>query len=85
MVSKDTATLSQLLQCIMLYSMHILYKPGVDLYIVDWLSCHGYTENRDKAIAGINIGIHTISMAVDVSIWNSIEDIRSATREDAEL
>ena len=41
-VSKDVATLSQQLQCIMLhihqYIVYILYKPDPDLYIVDCLS-----------------------------------------------
>ena len=39
MINKDVATLSQLIQHIMLhvhqYSVHILYKPGADLYIVN--------------------------------------------------
>ena len=41
-VNKDVATLFQQLQCIMLhihqYGVHILYKLGPELYIVDWLS-----------------------------------------------
>ena len=41
MISKDVMMLSQHLQCIMLhlhhYSVNILYKPGPELYITEWL------------------------------------------------
>ena len=69
MVSKDITTLSQQLQCIMLcmhkYSICIQYKPGPDLYIADWLSCHNHTENRDQEIAGMSIGMHKVTTVVD--------------------
>ena len=46
MVNKDVAVLSPCLQCIILYihqySMYILYKPGPELYIADWLSHHNH-------------------------------------------
>ena len=62
---KDVATLTQQLQCIMLclhqYSMCILYKPGPDLYMVNWLSHQNHTENRDQEIAGMNVSIHTLA------------------------
>ena len=65
--------------------MHMLYKPGPELYAVDSLSQHNHTENRDQEIAGMNIGIHTISTVVDIPVFTSIEDIRAATNEVAEL
>ena len=41
-ISTDVATLSQQLQSAMLpihqYRVHIIYKPGPDLYVEDWLS-----------------------------------------------
>ena len=70
MVNIDVATLSQWLQCIMLhihqYSMCIQYKPGPDLYIVDWLSFHSHTENWDQEIVGMGIRIETISTAGNI-------------------
>ena len=49
MITKDLVILSQWLQHIMLqihwYSMYILYKPGPELYTVDWLSHHKLVEN----------------------------------------
>ena len=64
--------------------MCISYKPGPDLYIADWLSFHNHTKNRDLEIAGMRIGIHTLSTAVDVLICTFI-DARTAMSGDAEL
>ena len=65
--------------------MQTLYKPGPDLYIADLLSLQNHTENKDQEISGMSIGIHTVSMAVDVPVCTSIEDIRNAMSIDAEL
>ena len=87
-VNKDVTTLSQWLQCIMLhihqYSMFILYKPDPELYIGDWVFHNKQAENRDQEITGVNINIHTISTTVDIPICMFIEDIRTATNEDAD-
>ena len=63
----------------------ILYKPGPDLYIVDWLSWHNNTENRDQEMAGMSITMHTIGIVGDIRVCTLIEDIRAAVSEDAEL
>ena len=65
--------------------MCILYKPGPDLDIADWLSHHSHTEGKDQEMAGMNINIHTLSLAKDVLIYTSVEDIRNAMSIDAEL
>ena len=88
MISKYMVMLSQQLQCIMLckykYSVQILYKPGSELFIADWLS-QTHLENQDQEIPGLNVGIPTISTLVDVPICASIEDIKEAIEEDIEL
>ena len=65
--------------------MHILYTPGPDLYIADLLSCHNHTESKNQEIAGMNINMHTLSMAIDVPVCTSVDDIRNATSTDTEL
>ena len=69
-ISKDVAMLSQHLKCIVLciyqYSVHILHKPGPDLYEADWLSQNNHTENNDQEITGMNINMHAIITAVDI-------------------
>ena len=43
--------LSQWIQQILLkihqYRVHILYKPGPETFIADWLSHHNHKENKD--------------------------------------
>ena len=89
MVNKDVSALSQWLQCIMLcihqYNMHILYKPGLDLYIADWQSHYNQKEGKDQEIVSMNINIHKLCMAIDVPVCISIEEIRNAMSTDAEL
>ena len=64
--------------------MHILYKPGPDLYKVDWLSCHSHTESKDQVIASLSISMHTLSMAIDIPVCTSVEEMRNAMSIDAE-
>ena len=80
-IRKYVATLSQHLQHSMLhinqYSVHILYKPGEDLYIVDLLSWNNHTESRHQEITSMNLNMHDISTSVNVLICTSIEDIQA--------
>ena len=89
MLNKDVATLSQWLQHIMLhyhqYNVPILYKPGPEFYIADWLPCHNHAERREQEIAGMNINIQTIKTTLDVPVCMSIKDIRVAMNEDVDL
>ena len=47
---KDVAMLSQCIQCILLkthqYRVQILYKPGPEIFIADWLSHHNHKEDK---------------------------------------
>ena len=57
-----------------LYGVHIIYKPGPDMYIVDWLFQSKHTENRDQEVTGMNINAYVISPSVNIPICTSIED-----------
>ena len=54
MFKKDVAMLSQHIQHILLkihqYRVQIIYKPGPDIFIADWLSRHNHVEGKDKPI-----------------------------------
>ena len=65
--------------------IHILYKPGPELYIADWPSHNNHGENRNQEITGMNINIHMISTAEDLLTCTSIEDVRAALNEDRNL
>ena len=73
------------MQCIMLhihhYSVKILYKPGPELFIVDWLSHHNYVESKDQEIPGMNVSTYIISTSLDIPLCTLIEDIQEATKD----
>ena len=89
MVCKDVTTLSQWLQHIILNihqcNVHVLYKPGPDLYIADCLSLHNHTEHEPQEISGMNINIKTLGIGTDLLVCTSAEDIRNAVSIDTEL
>ena len=56
---KDVSHLSQRFQSELLQmhqsNIRILYKPGSQLFITDWLSRHRHETNRDKEIPGMSV------------------------------
>ena len=71
--------------CIHQYWVYIIYKPGPDLYIADWLSRNNHTEGKDQEITGININMNAISTTGNNPGCTSIEDMQASTHEDAHL
>ena len=69
---KDVATLFQQLQHIVphihLYRVHIIFKPGPELYISEWLSRNNHTEGKHQKLMGISINVNAISTAVDMPV-----------------
>ena len=47
--------------------MRIIYKPGPDLFMADWLSRHNHSENKDKEITGMQMGINMIESTTNVA------------------
>ena len=86
---KDVATLSQRIQHILLrihqFQVKIIYKPGPDLFIVDWLSRHNHTENKDEEIPGMDIKVDAIQTATDIPECMSIPQLQQATAQDNHL
>ena len=65
--------------------MYIIYKPGLDLYIMDWLSPNNHAENKDKDIAGTSMKVSAIITSVNMPVYMCIEDIQAVTHEDGYL
>ena len=59
MFKKDIATLLQHIQCIMLkihqYRVQILYKPGPEILIADWLLSNNHIEGKEKPIKDMDV------------------------------
>ena len=64
---------------------NIIYKPGPNPYIGDWLSRNNHTIDRDWEITGMNIDVSAISAIVNMSVCTSIKAIKPETYEDAHL
>ena len=58
-LKKDVATLSQCIQHILLkihqYRVQILYKPGAEIFIADWLLWHSHQEGKDELMQDMDL------------------------------
>ena len=86
MFKKDVATLSQ---CILIkihqYRVQIIYEPGPEIFIADWLSRHNHTEGKDKPIKGMDIQMDAIQTAMDMPDCVSVAEIQQASSLDNHL
>ena len=89
MFKKDVATLSQHRQCILLkihqYRVQIIYKPGPEIFIADWLLRYNYTEGKDKPIKGMGVQVDAIQTAMDMPECVSTAEIQCASEQDNHL
>ena len=86
MFKKSIAMLSQHIQHILLkihqYRVQIIYKPGPEIFIADWLSQHNHVEGKDKPIKDMDIRIDTIQSMTDIPECMSMSQIQQASAWD---
>ena len=46
--------------------MKILYKPGPQLFIVDWLSRYNHNESKDEEIPGMTLNINVVDIYANI-------------------
>ena len=89
MFKKDVATLSQHIQCILLkayqYRDQIIYKPGNDIFIADWLSRYNHIEGKDRPIKDTDVWVDAIQSATDILEYTSVAEIQQASTKDDHL
>ena len=89
MFKKDMATLLQHIQCILLkihqYRVQIIYKPGPEIFIADWLSRINHMEGKDKPIKDMDIQVDAIQSSIDMMECVSMEEIQQASSQDGHL
>ena len=77
---KDVATLSQRIQHILLkihqYRVLVIYKPGPDIFIADWLSRHNHEEGKDQPIKGMELQVDVIQTTTDMPECLSVTDLQ---------
>ena len=88
-VQKDVVTLLQHIQCILLrihqYRVQIIYKPGPDIFIADWLLSHNHVEGKDKAIEDMDVQVDAIQSTTDMPECVSMAEIQQASVWDDHL
>ena len=67
------------------YRVQILYKPGPEIFIAYWLSCHNHKENKDEPIQGMDIRVDAIQSKTDVPECMSILQIQQPMAQDGYL
>ena len=86
---KDVTTLSQMIQHILLkthqYRVQVIYKPGPDIFIADWLSRHNHMEGKDKPIKGMELCIDIIQTTTDMPECLSMMDLQQASSQDSHI
>ena len=86
MFKKDIATLSQHIQHILLkihqYRVQIIYKPGPEIFIADWLSRHDHIEGKDKPIKGMDTQVDAIQSVTDMLECGSTAEIQASSQDD---
>ena len=89
MFKKDVATLSQHIQCILLkihqYRVQIIYKPGPEIFIAEWLSRNNHVEGKDKPIKDIDVHLDVIQSSADMPECISMAEIQQASSQDQHL
>ena len=80
MFKKDVATLLQCIQHILLkihqYRVQIIYKPGPEIFIADWLSRHNHVEGKDKPIKDMDVWVDAIQSMTDMPECVSMAEIQ---------
>ena len=83
------ATLLHHIQCILLkihqYRVQIIYKPGLEIFIADWLSRNNNVEGKDKPIKDMDIWVDSIQNSIDMPECISMEEIQQALSQDDNL
>ena len=64
------------------YRVRIIYKPGPDLFIADWLSRQNHKENKDEEIPGMPLNVDTIQTNTNIPDSMMIQHLQQATSQD---
>ena len=89
MFKKDVVTLLQHIQCILLkihqYRVRIIYKPGPEIFIADWLSRNNHMEGKHKPIKDMDVSVDAIQNSIDMPECISMAEIQQASSQDDHL
>ena len=64
------------------YGVQIIYKPGPDIFIADWLSRHNHVEGKDKTIKDMDVCVNIIQSMTDIPECVSMAEIQQESAQD---
>ena len=67
------------------YHVKIIYKPGTQIFIADWLSRQNHKEGKDKPIQDMDIWGDAIWAMTDLPECISIPEVQQASSQDDHL
>ena len=67
------------------YRVQIIYKPGPEIFIADWLLRHNHTKGKHKPIEGMDVRVDAIQTAINMPECISIAEIQQALSQDNHL
>ena len=67
------------------YRVLVIYKPGPDIFIADWLLRHNHTEGKDQLIKGIEFWVDIIQTTADMAECLSMTDLQQALSQDSHI
>ena len=81
--------MSQRIQCILLkihqYRVQVIYKPGPDIFIADWLLRHNHAEGKDQPIKGMELWVDIIQTTTNMPECLSMTDLQQASSQDSHI
>ena len=86
MFKKDVAALLQCIQHILLkihqYRAQIIYIPGHEIFIAEWVSRHNHIEGKDKPVKDMDVCVDTIQSVMNMPACVSMAEIQQASAQD---
>ena len=67
------------------YRVHIIYKPGPEIFIADGLLRHNHIEGKDKPIKNMDIWLNAIQSTTDMPECVAMSEIRQTSAQDDHL
>ena len=67
------------------YRVQVIYKPGPDIFIADWLLRHNHAEGKDQPIKGMELWVDIIQTTTDMPECLSMTELQQASSQDNHL
>ena len=63
------------------YGVRIIYKPGLELFIADWLSRQNHKENKNAEIPGMQLNIDATQTITNIPDCMTIQQLQQTNSQ----